>query len=61
MSIKNSRNQKIIANDLQIAASFLSRTKGLLGRKSLDEQEALIVKPCKMVHMFFMRFPIDVV
>ena len=38
-----------------------SRMKGLLGRKSLAEGAGLLIDPCSSIHMFFMRFPIDVV
>ena len=38
-----------------------SRMKGLLGRRSLDEGTGLLIDPCTSIHMFFMRFPIDVV
>lgn len=43
------------------ANTVLSRMKGLLGRNSLDEGEGLLIKPCKGVHTFGMRFPIDVI
>ena len=35
--------------------------KGLLGRKSLDAGEGLLIRPASSIHMFFMRFPIDAV
>lgn len=37
-----------------------SRSKGLLGRESLDEGEGMWIVPCPMIHTFFMKFPIDV-
>ena len=35
--------------------------RGLLGRSSLAEGEGLLITHCNSIHMFFMRFPIDVV
>ena len=35
--------------------------RGLLGRSELPVGEGLLLKPCRSVHMFFMRFPLDVV
>lgn len=35
--------------------------KGLLGRNSLDDGEGLLIRPCKGIHTFGMRFPIDAV
>lgn len=42
------------------AASFLARLRGLLGRASLAEGEALLLDPCGSIHTLGMRFPIDV-
>jgi uncharacterized membrane protein (UPF0127 family) len=43
---------------LEIATSYRARTRGLLGRDSLDG--ALLLSPANSVHTFRMRFPIDV-
>jgi len=43
---------------LEIAASYRARTRGLLGRDSVDG--ALLLTPANSVHTFRMRFPIDV-
>jgi uncharacterized protein len=44
-----------------VADSAWTRSKGLLGRASLDEDEGILLKPGGSIHMFFMRFPIDAV
>jgi uncharacterized membrane protein (UPF0127 family) len=41
--------------------SFLGRARGLLGRRALAADEGLWLEPCSSIHMFGMRFPIDVV
>lgn len=43
---------------LEIAASYRARTKGLLGRDTVDG--ALLLSPANSVHTFRMRMPIDV-
>ncbi|MEU5596295.1 DUF192 domain-containing protein [Streptomyces sp. NPDC020298] len=43
---------------LEIATSYRARTKGLLGRDSLDG--AILLSPASGVHTFRMRMPIDV-
>ncbi|MFF5401720.1 DUF192 domain-containing protein [Streptomyces misionensis] len=43
---------------LEIAASYRARTRGLLGRTSLDG--AMLLSPANSVHTFGMRIPIDV-
>ena len=37
------------------------RMQGLLGRTPLQENEALLLKPCSSVHSFGMRYTIDLV
>jgi uncharacterized membrane protein (UPF0127 family) len=34
--------------------------RGLLGRRSLDSDEGILLRPAGSVHTFFMRFAIDV-
>jgi uncharacterized membrane protein (UPF0127 family) len=43
-----------------VADRPLGRMRGLLGRRSLDAGEGLLLRPASSVHTFFMRFPIDV-
>lgn len=43
---------------LEIAASYRTRRRGLLGRDGIDG--ALLITPCNSVHTFGMRFAIDV-
>lgn len=49
-----------VAVQVEIAESFFERLRGLLGRSSLSEGHAFMIPRCASVHMFFMRFPIDV-
>lgn len=49
-----------LAAQVELADSLFTRMKGLLGRDSLADGLCLWIKPCKGVHTFFMRFPIDV-
>jgi uncharacterized membrane protein (UPF0127 family) len=50
----------VVADKVELAGTWLSRAKGLLGRDGLGEGEGLHIEPCNSIHMFFMRFPIDV-
>ena len=34
---------------------------GLLGRAKIEQNQALIIGNCNSIHMFFMRFAIDVI
>lgn len=44
-----------------VADTAGSRMRGLLGRPPLEPGEGLLLVPCRAVHTFFMRYPIDVV
>jgi len=47
--------------EVRAAERFLSRLLGLMGRKALPPGTGLYFPRCSSVHMFFMRFPVDVV
>ena len=47
--------------EVEIAESFLSRLRGLMFRRRLEKGRGLLLAPCNSVHMFFMRFFIDVI
>ncbi len=51
----------LLAGKVRIARTFPSRLKGLLGASVPAEGEGLWIVPCRSVHTFGMRFPIDVV
>ncbi|WP_249869050.1 DUF192 domain-containing protein [Oceanobacillus saliphilus] len=46
---------------IRFANTYWTRFKGLLFHKHPIVEEGLLITPCNSVHMFFMRFPIDVV
>ena len=53
--------KKIIAANIEVAAKFILRLRGLLGRKTLSPGEGMLLWPCHSIHCFGMRFSIDVV
>lgn len=57
----NLATREKLADSVTVAASWLQRTKGLLGRKALPKQEGLYIPNCGSIHTWFMRFAIDVV
>src|SRR5205823_15095918 len=60
MTIVNRSRGTTIADQVEIAASFWSRGKGLIGRRSLPPGYGLVIRPCGSIHMFFMSIPLDV-
>lgn len=57
----NRTKNTIVADDLRLARSMWTRFWGLMGRRELPEGQALLIDPCSSIHMFFMRFPLDVI
>jgi uncharacterized membrane protein (UPF0127 family) len=57
--IVHRRTGAVLADRVERAVSMRARLRGLLGRASLPEGEALVIEPCASIHTFFMRFPID--
>src|SRR4051812_35858128 len=58
--VKMARGGADIAVRCSIANSFLTRARGLLGKKVFVSGEGLLLTRCNNIHMWFMRFPIDV-
>jgi uncharacterized membrane protein (UPF0127 family) len=57
----NLTRDTIVAETVEVAASPWSRFWGLMGRRDLPAGQGILITPCSSIHMFFMRFPIDVV
>ena len=61
VKVVNSSTGMEISAEVEIADTFMSRFLGLMPRKSLGDEEGLLLDPCNSIHMFFMSFPIDAV
>lgn len=61
MKVFNKTKNTTLASRAVLADTFVSRLTGLLNRDSLFKDEALIITHCQSIHMFFMRFAIDVI
>ncbi len=59
IAFNRTRGRQVAAR-VEKAADYQSRSRGLLGRSSMDPSEGLWIVPCPMIHTFFMKFPIDV-
>jgi len=51
----------VVCERCEIPESSLGRARGLLGRAGLEPGAGMLIDAAPSVHMFFMRFPIDVV
>lgn len=59
MPVVNVTRSTCLATEVGKANNVFSRMVGLLGRKYMRPEEALWLVPCKGIHTFGMRFPID--
>jgi uncharacterized protein len=51
---------KTVARDVAMADTPWQRFMGLMGKRELADGAGLCLRPCSSIHMFFMRFPVDV-
>jgi uncharacterized membrane protein (UPF0127 family) len=61
MRLYSKNTSKTLIPKLEVASTLWARTKGLLGRASLPEDQGLWIHRCNSIHTFFMKFPIDLV
>jgi uncharacterized membrane protein (UPF0127 family) len=59
--ISNLTRNTTIALHIEIAKDPWTRMKGLLGVSDFLQGNALVITHCQSIHMFFMKFPIDVI
>lgn len=57
----NQTRQRVLSERCMVAKTLVTRVRGLLGRTGLEEGEGLFIDPCPSIHMFGMKFPLDVV
>ncbi|MDQ3927991.1 MAG: DUF192 domain-containing protein [Chloroflexota bacterium] len=61
MLITNKTRGTTLAGSATKASTFLARGRGLMLAGPLLEGGGLVIEPCNSIHMFFMRYPLDVV
>ncbi|MFA5338442.1 MAG: DUF192 domain-containing protein [Candidatus Omnitrophota bacterium] len=59
--IFNKTKGRYLAENAKVARTFLQKLIGLMFRASILSDAALIFHNVNSIHMFFMRFPIDVI
>ena len=60
VAVTDTRTGALLASRVRVARTPLARLRGLLGRPPLEAGEGLLIEPCNGVHMFLMRYAIDV-
>ncbi len=59
--VRNDTRDTVLAERAVRARNAWERFRGLMLTDELPEGDALLLEPCNSIHMFFMRYPIDVV
>ncbi len=59
--VKNDTRETVLADRALLADDSKTRREGLLKRTELPAGEGLLISPCEAIHMFGMKFSIDVV
>ena len=60
MTVTNVSRGRTLGTRIGVADGWWSRLRGLLGRPAPAEGEGLLLLPCRSVHTFGMRYPLDV-
>jgi hypothetical protein len=60
LRVRNLDRDADLGTSVGLADGWWARGRGLLGRRALAAGEGLLLTPCRSVHMFGMRFPLDV-
>jgi len=61
LKVVNTSNKKIIGEKIELADTFYTRLKGLLGRTGLGKGQGMVLVPCNSIHCIGMKFAIDVI
>jgi hypothetical protein len=60
MTVVNRTRGHLLGDRIALADGFFSRLKGLLGHPELEEGEGLLILPSGGVHMYGMKYALDV-
>src|SRR4029078_1371757 len=59
--IRRKADGAVVCERCEVPETAFGRMRGLLGRDGLEAGGGMVIDSARAVHMFFMRFPIDVV
>ena len=59
--VRNLTRDTVVCPRCEVADNLFTRTRGLMGRAALAEDEGMWIKRCPSIHMFNMKFALDVI
>ncbi len=60
LSVRNVERESSLGGRVGLADRWWPQLKGLIGRTGLEEGEGLLITSSQGVHMWWMKFPLDV-
>jgi uncharacterized membrane protein (UPF0127 family) len=60
LRVVNTRRNRELGSRIGLANRWLARLRGMLGRPAPAAGEGLLLTPCRSIHMYGMRFSLDV-
>jgi uncharacterized membrane protein (UPF0127 family) len=61
IEVRNATRQSVLGDRVSVARTHWTRLRGMLGRPAPEPGEGLLIVPCRGVHMYGMKYPLDVV
>ena len=60
LRVVNTRGDRELGSRVLLADGWLTRLRGMLARPAPVPGEGLLLSPCQSIHMYGMRYPLDV-
>jgi uncharacterized protein len=60
LRVVNTRADRELGSRVRLADGWLTRLRGMLARPAPLQGEGLLLSPCRSIHMYGMRYPLDV-
>jgi uncharacterized membrane protein (UPF0127 family) len=54
-------NNRVLFPEVNKTVGWFDRMRGLLGQPEPEAGQGLLITPCSSIHMFFMRYPLDII
>lgn len=60
LQVRNLTREAALAEKVMLADGWWTRLRGMMGRPEPAEDEGMLLAPCQSVHMYWMKYPLDV-
>jgi uncharacterized membrane protein (UPF0127 family) len=60
LEVRNVTREEKLAERVMLADGWWTRLRGMMGRPEPAADEGMLLAPCQSVHMYWMKYPLDV-